>query len=374
MCGTAAWLTPWAIKGDELDTPASMPADGLRVQNGAYDSFAPDPARSGSLELPEPRRALYLVRSILQFPAGWCALCDGRPAYIVGRVDAISAPEATPSPVPPSLTLLTTAEFSRLLAGTPQEERGDRIVIVDGDIKVSTFSCPAFTAPSCPIGTLVGAEPSLLVWSDSAPAYVDDARGEWDWLRDTIKGPLALRLAASGQVELVGPVETLGPSTVWPLWATVSEIERLRSFDRRIGSDGIAVGPLFVVDAWLVTPMAAECPAPAGSPAPSLAAFACGRVGFLTPEAIQPTTLRGDTILTTVPEGSIRVQNLAYDTFAPDPTWSTVGRLAEPRRALYLVRSIVDFPQDSCFMCEAGAQAFVVARLDPIEVPPAGEN
>ncbi|NJD27840.1 MAG: hypothetical protein FIA92_06030 [Chloroflexi bacterium] len=313
----------------------------------------------------------------LRLRRGWLALAAVLAGTAVVFASAgfklpLPAPEhglqATPSPVPPRVTILGAEDFARLVAETPVAAWGDRVAIVDARIESRDFFCAFDPVPApCPIGHLAGTE--LLVWPDSAPVYEDDVEasrqvGEFD-------GPQALRLASTGHVELIGSVRRFDGAIAWQLDSMVTWIRRLQSFEHPIGPDGISVGPLFVVDAWLVAAMEPlRCRAPEGSAAPL---FACGRVGFLTPEAIQPTRIDGDTIFTAVPEGSVRVQNLAYETFAPDARWST-DRLAEPRRALYLVRSIIDFPQDSCFMCEAAGQAFVVARIDPIAVSPAGEN
>jgi hypothetical protein len=280
-----------------------------------------------------------------------------------------SAP--SPSPAPPSLSVLGAADFARLVAETPVAEWRDQVVIVDAKIESRDFFCVFDPIPApCPIGHLAGTE--VLVWPDSAPVYEDDV----DETRQVVEfeGLHALRLASTGHVELIGSVRRFDGAIAWQLDSMVTWITRLQTLEHPIGPDGIAVGPLFVVDAWLVAPMAPKCPALAERSAPFVAAFECGNVAFLTRDAIQPTMLAGESIVTAVLEGSIRVQNLAYESFAPDPTWSTWNGLAEPRRALYLVRSVVDFPKDACFMCEAAGQAFVVARLDPIEVPPATGN
>jgi hypothetical protein len=63
-CDEIDWLTdepfqPWVADGNSGGT--REPGVGLRVQNGAYDEFAPDPAR-GPFGTWEPQLGNYLVR------------------------------------------------------------------------------------------------------------------------------------------------------------------------------------------------------------------------------------------------------------------------------------------------------------------------
>jgi hypothetical protein len=144
------------------------------------------------------------------------------------------------------------------------------------------------------------------------------------------------------------------------------------------GPDGVLAGGLYVVDAWLVEMPEPECPVPATQGLATITPFRCGAAAWLTPGKFQPTTIEsgGDmtSITTLVPQLGVRVQNHAYNVHAPDPLRTGDYPLAEPRRGLYLVRSILDFPNDSCFMCSAAGQAFLIARIDAVEVPPAAQN
>jgi hypothetical protein len=89
-CGDVAWL---AID----DTPrAHPPLDGLRVQNGAYQAFAPLLGPSAA------QSGVYLVRAPIVEPDD-CFGCEGSvPAEIVARLAPIAGPATEPdaSPVP----------------------------------------------------------------------------------------------------------------------------------------------------------------------------------------------------------------------------------------------------------------------------------
>jgi hypothetical protein len=378
-CGIAAWLTPEDVDPSQFQAPSDSPSGALRIQNDSYDAFAPDPARSGPSDTPEPRRALYLVRSTIDFPPDACSLCaGGKPAYLVARVDPIDVPPE-PSTASPDLTILTAAQLAGVVAQVPTEAWRNRVVIVDTDIEVVVAFC-AFQDPvACPIGFVAGTDPRLPIWPDPASAYGDDAYVDWYRSQDVLPGPFALRLGEAGRVELIGPVETLlGDRVAWPLGSMLTEVDRWRSVGRTVGADGVAVGPLFVVDAWLVEMPVPECPVPAVQGSAAITPFRCGEAAWLTAEEFQPTTIEssGDmtSITTSVPPRAVRVQNGAYDVHAPNPARIGDYRLPEPRRALYLVRSILDFPNDACFMCNAAGQAYLIARLDPVEVPPVAEN
>jgi hypothetical protein len=95
-CGERDWLTdepfqPWVADGNTGST--RDPAVGLRVENGAYDLFAPDPG-IGAHAAREPRLGTYLVRFAvhstcdyaIQSPANGCL---GGPIFtweVIGRL------------------------------------------------------------------------------------------------------------------------------------------------------------------------------------------------------------------------------------------------------------------------------------------------
>lgn len=109
-CGLAAWLTPLEEQpttGGPNSIEVAVPRDGLRVQNGAYDAFAPDPVRGPNLPgIETRRRGLYLVRPNLT-SVDACFMCTplGGPVEIVARVDPLTIPAgatASPGPSPTS--------------------------------------------------------------------------------------------------------------------------------------------------------------------------------------------------------------------------------------------------------------------------------
>ncbi len=91
----------------------------------------------------------------------------------------------------------------------------------------------------------------------------------------------------------------------------------------------------FVVRGWLVATPPLRCvarPIPSGLPD-----YGCGERDWLTDEPFQPWTSDGTSGSARDPVIGLRVQNSAYDAFAPDPAIA-VGGGREPRQGTYLVR------------------------------------
>jgi hypothetical protein len=99
-----AWITPGyyqassvTSEGDTVMFTVRPPVEALTVQPGAYWAFAPD-ARVDDQRLPEPRRAIYLVR-----PSGGCRADQHVCPYweVVGTLRAQATTDgAAPSPAP----------------------------------------------------------------------------------------------------------------------------------------------------------------------------------------------------------------------------------------------------------------------------------
>jgi hypothetical protein len=66
----------------------------------------------------------------------------------------------------------------------------------------------------------------------------------------------------------------------------------------------------------------------------------------------------------------LRVQNGAYDVFAPTPFNSTPDDpLPPPQHGMYLIGAPVDVGE-TCFACDSSnLAAEIAARLDPVSVP-----
>jgi hypothetical protein len=69
----------------------NAPSDGVAVQRGAYDEYAPNPSISNMNE--ESRRAIYLLRMVVDDAVN-CSGCRGW--LVVGRLDAAPMKSASP--------------------------------------------------------------------------------------------------------------------------------------------------------------------------------------------------------------------------------------------------------------------------------------
>lgn len=127
-------------------------------------------------------------------------------------------------------------------------------------------------------------------------------------------------------------------------------------------------GSLYLVDAWLGDVAPLLCPPSLDGPTPEAGRdVSCGQPGWLTPVEEQPSQTSDSSRSVVAPSDGIRVQNGAYETFAPDPVLS-VDR--PPRHGIFLVRPFTVGP-GACFMCSAGGPVEVVARVDPLAIPSA---
>jgi hypothetical protein len=308
-CGRKAYITP-----DEVQIASRRPGGGLsirgpgdhslRVQNNAYDDFAPSPEMD-SIGITEPRRGTYLVRwagcangpqptqQVWQPPtvAPSCSFWE-----LVGRVDPLSVSPSislspSPSPTPLELTVYTEAEATEL-ATDPANEGRVVIVAVDG-------------------------------------------------------GFLAVR--SEGGTVQVGSV-TLVAGGAW----SVADVRAYR------GGQDLGLIP---VRGWLVE-TSAECPAPPqifdDDPTNDDLSYYCGG-SWLSDERIYTRTPIGADGYTGIMEvpGALHVQAGAYHDFAPDPTWGERG--AEPRQGIYLVKQ-ADCPAVVTGDCPVWE---MVARLEP---------
>jgi hypothetical protein len=92
----------------------------------------------------------------------------------------------------------------------------------------------------------------------------------------------------------------------------------------------------FTIHAYLVATPPLRCrlaePVPSGLPA-----YGCDEVDWLTDDPFQPWVADGITGTTRQPPVGIRVQNGAYQAFAPDPSSGQLGA-REPRLGTYVVR------------------------------------
>ena len=87
-CGQVAWLTEADVQPNALPTDGwslTTPAGSIRLQNGAYLEFAPDPTSPNPTTLPQTRYGTFLVQPAVPVPS--CLFCDGPAAELVARLD-----------------------------------------------------------------------------------------------------------------------------------------------------------------------------------------------------------------------------------------------------------------------------------------------
>lgn len=332
-----AWLTPSAEQPTVV-TPTSMtvipPPDGVPVQYGAYQEFAP--GGSSAARMPQPRFGTYLVRLVNDTPAGANA---PRGWQVVARLDA-AATAPTPAPTPPADTVhvYTPTEFESTLIADRARLVG-HVVLVDAGVTAEPVgdSCdvvPATPASGlCAFGQLGGT--SEAVWA--SPYTVKLAAGLMSG--PVISGTLALRVLPSG-VEFLG--QTGNAANTAGHEAALGDLASEQSTRQPLTT--------YIVSAWLGTTGPLPCPSVPGSPPPADTPFGSGCPGsWLAPTATQTGYSR--------PEGSVPVQFGAYQDFAPGASVDT----RDPKFGTYLVRLVVDTRQGS-----DGARGWqVIARLSP---------
>ena len=217
--------------------------------------------------------------------------------------------------------------------------------VADGRIDaVSDDVCPAG-------GDAVGARLVL----DGVTSCI---RGAWVKASgQSLDGRFAATVEADGSPRYLGPIDEPTGGGSW----TVAALEPLLEPDPNV--DAHRLRGLQVVEAWLVgTPPLGCGPV---SPYPE-DPNGCGPMAFLTDERDEPASIgSGGTVRP--PDVALRVQDGAYEAFAPAPQISDGA--TEPRRATWLVRPSTDH----CLLrahepCEPAWR--LVARLEPLPPDP----
>ena len=140
------------------------PPDGVAVQRGAYDEYAPIPSISNMNE--ESRRAIYLVRMVVHDAVN-CSGCRGW--LVVGRLDA--APIKSASPTGP--VVRSAAELA-LLLGKDRAGWIGKAVLVDGKVLPGTNqNCPQ--TGDCNLGTLDGTTETVFASTYTASMLPQEA-------------------------------------------------------------------------------------------------------------------------------------------------------------------------------------------------------
>lgn len=356
-CGDAAWLTSAAYPDPAAEGAFSPPSDGVRVQNGAYAMFSGSPTAIGPA-----RHALFLMGPPPSpGPTGAaCFQCSQSLGRILARIDPIQvpgvAPVSSPAPSPETAWYLTTAQLARVVAGTAtSNENVGKTVIANVQITDLFAACPN-EAPRCPYTTIIaGSEPHIPVTNAELPTScpAPGPAGQTASCGTVLPppGPTALTIEP-GSVSFVASVQ-IGINDPRP-----STVEQF-----------IEASPTntILVDGWLSTMgIPPACPAPLGGIANG--PFGCGQAAWLTDQPFTATVPAGtDGWNTTGPARGLRVQNDAYETFAPNRAVTDSAGFAASERGLYLIASADPMPSE-CFMC-ATVRGTLLARIDPVSVP-----
>ncbi len=173
-CGHAEWLadSPGQPTAQQL-----QPTDSLRVGNGTYAAYAPDPS-SADAEHVVPQRAAYLVRLVPHScPAGTERLDVCNFLTVVGRIDPIGSGVVT-GPVPsatPSSTPLPSAQ-----ASAPTIAEVDQFGLVDTTHGWALSRNQLYVTFDG--GRTWKWSPALAAGSQIVPAQVDFLDAEHGWL------------------------------------------------------------------------------------------------------------------------------------------------------------------------------------------------
>ena len=335
---TAEPVKPLVRNGNQ--TSMTVPGGAVRVQVGAYDQFAANPASDGTND--EPRRAVYLVRMVVH-EAPNCEGCRGW--LMVGRLDGspdgTTAPPATAAPAS-AVILRSAAELEALLAADRAAWVG-RPVFIDGAIEPGTAQPCAPDASTCDLGTLAGTDERVFATGYTTSLLAPDMTGPLD-------GATAMVVREGGLQYLgwLGWSDPLGYET------TVQDLMDLASKPR---------GPMVTtVKGWLVAGLPTPCPAPS-EPLGEDTPFDWCPPAWLTRDEVQPVTGTGGSSGVREPEVAVRVQYSAYGTFAADAARDPGSGLVSPRFGTYVVRLVTDTRTGDADSGTKGWQ--VVGRLDP---------
>ncbi|MBI3752202.1 MAG: hypothetical protein HY263_11180 [Chloroflexi bacterium] len=359
-CGDAAWITAQRYVSTTVSSAGVAvhpPADGVRVQNGAYEAFARAPTAQA-----EPRHGLYLVDVIGAVED--CFDCPSpRVGRLVARIEPIelplemapASPPVSSQPSPPDAAfpdwMLTQAQ---LIAAVRQATLGVGVgrVVVANVIFASSGDCGGSPpAPSCyPI--VAGSDPPIRLMnppSSSCPAAWRCLMLARPYLPDG--GPFALRIRGDGAVDWIDWVYTQGDGNVtWSFDGFRERLGRLSATERDAYElyvvSGAVRGAAFVTDC-IPDPTSDE------------ESYGCiGQPAWLT--ASSPAGSDSPWLVMAEPTNPIRLQNgsLGIAT-ATDPT---MKGLSSPE-GVYVVRPVLRAPGGVCLFC-SGPLAKLVARLD----------
>jgi len=352
-CGRNASLSDTGsqpVSGFEL----TIPKDGVRVQNDAYDDFAANPEATGTAALPE--QAEFLVRAIAVHAAAVnsCPSADYCPFNqvqyywaVFARIDpwpvVPSAPSPTPAPSFEPVLPLTVEHLTAALGTAPQTLTGRELVIT-GELVYPT------PVASC-VGTVSGCHDRVVILgSQPAVAVVPSASTK---LPSSLpfRGTFAATLIDATTLQFEGVVTTAAdgspilPTQLPPTW------------------NATGTHPYWLVQGWIAGyDVAVPCqPVPSPSAGPQY--YGCGVTSSLGDTAAQPVS--GTTF--NVPKDGVQVQDRAYDDFAPSPLHLLIGQGGTvPELATFLVDQNLGACPPGIFCTAFGGYHWhIVTRIDP---------
>ncbi|HEY1169368.1 MAG TPA: hypothetical protein VGE81_10395 [Candidatus Limnocylindrales bacterium] len=339
-CAVRDYLTaePWTLVSGSGNSEGvgswemSPPSDGVAVQRGAYDEYAPNPSISNMNE--ESRRAIYLLRMVVDDAVN-CSGCRGW--LVVGRLDAAPMKSASPA----GQVVRSAAELA-LLLGTDRASWIGKAVLVDGKVLPGTIqNCPQ--TGDCNIGTLKGTNETVVASAYTLSMLTGDSGFETE-------GVLAVAVRQDG-LDYLG---YMGYNTDNSFAFQPSQLA---------SPDELNHVPLLtvVVNGWLVdSGSAIRCPLALPQPPADTPFFNCPWA-WVAASDVQPVTVTASGLAVTPPVGAVQVQPNAYAEFAPDPATPADGIGHVPRAGTYLLRLVQD-PRPGANP-QTGWQ--MVARLDP---------
>src|SRR5207237_3783707 len=155
------------------------------------------------------------------------------------------------------------------------------------------------------------------------------------------EGPFALRLLDDGNVAFV---DWATPPSAGPFWTPEAMLEKFLGATRY---DRDTEAHVYALAGWISEGAQEPKCLLVSSPDPL---FGCSLASWIAPTDTQPNVYTGTDYSLTPPPQSIRVQNNAYDLFAPDPARAGSPSSPIPRFATFLVRPILPKPE-GCFGC-----------------------
>ncbi len=194
-CAPWTWLTDESVQpvtvGPDGVVTSRPPADGLAVQPGAYESFAPNPAGAGAQTT--PRQGVFLVRDWAGYGE---VLARLEPLAIPSNDAVVRIPEPT---VPPSPSTAGGIVMS-----------SDELVarVLDGSLKAGSIAVASITASAVkilPPATDVPPKSRWTIVSGSRLVRVDGG------IANGLVGVQAFEVETTGTILVLGTVST-GPS------------------------------------------------------------------------------------------------------------------------------------------------------------------